>query len=307
LGAIFVLTVFYAPHGVIGWFARNSKNTEPDPKEPDRDGTPRSFDIGIIPTQRQASADQATPDLALDGIVKNFGGMRAVNDVSLKVNPGDRIAILGPNGAGKTSLFHLISGALKPTSGKVFLFGRDVSRLRVDKRVAMGLGRTFQITNLFATLSVIDNLRLALISYHSKKFLMHRPAAALNEITAEARKLLDAIGLWQVRNDEVRHLSYGHQRQLEVIMAVALRPRLLLLDEPTAGLSVAEESSIIDLIHAVDPSITMLIIEHDMDVAFAVADTIMVFHHGEKLAEGTTEEIRKNPEVQRIYLGAAAD
>lgn len=311
LGLIFILTVFFAPEGVVGWFTRRGQGRSgqllpmagTDTDEGESESDQPAFEIGIRPANRTADTEGILADLELENVTKSFGGVRALNDVSLRIQSGDRIAVLGPNGAGKTSLFHLISGSLRPNSGKISLFGRDVSRLRIDQRVGLGLGRTFQITNLFPALSVIDNLRLALFSYHSHRFTVHRSAESLTQVTEEARGLLEIIGLGEVSDIAVRHLSYGEQRQLEVIMAVALRPRLLLLDEPTAGLSVVEGASIVNLIRSLDSEITLLIIEHDMDVAFEVADKIIVFHQGEKLAEGTKSEIRANSEVRRIYLG----
>ena len=307
LGGIFILTVFIAPNGVIGWF----RGRKPESAARDYAGqlmtetsmldpTPAAH---VAPPPCRAAARGGVPDLRLDGVSKMFGGMAAVKDVSFEIYPGERVAILGPNGAGKTSLFHLISGALRPSAGAVYLFGEDVTNRRTDQRIAVGLGRTFQITNLFPSLTVLSNLRLALFSHAGYRYVMHRSAESLAEIDERAHALLYGIGLWEVRDVEVRHLSYGHQRQLEVLLALARKPRLLLLDEPTAGLSVAESTSIVRMIHALDPNITLLIIEHDMDVAFEVAERVLVFHFGEKLAEGSTQEIRANPDVRNIYLG----
>ncbi len=316
LGLIFILTVFFAPNGVIGWFrGRKPESAELTPEAAPATETPAPAPPTAAqaapapsraPTRAPTSAAAGEPDLRLEGVSKMFGGMAAVKDVSFAIHPGERVAILGPNGAGKTSIFHLISGALRPSEGRVYLFGEDVTRRRTDQRIALGLGRTFQITNLFASLTVLDNLRLALFAHAGHRYVMHRPANSLAGIGARAETLLRDIGLWQVRDVEVHHLSYGHQRQLEVVLALALRPRLLLLDEPTAGLSAAESAAIVRMIHALDRDITLLIIEHDMDVAFEVAEKVMVFHFGEMLAEGSTEEIRANPDVRRIYLGRAA-
>ncbi len=307
LGVIFILTVFFAPNGVIGWFrgrkpesAAVASGGEPPTETPMCDPTTAAQ---VAPAPCRAAASSGVPDLRLDGVGKMFGGMAAVKDVSFEVHPGERVAILGPNGAGKTSLFHLISGTLRPSAGRVYLFGEDVTGRRTDQRIALGLGRTFQITNLFPSLTVLGNLRLALFSHAGLGYVMHRSAESHAEINERAQALLRDLGLWEVRDVEVHHLSYGHQRQLEVVLALALRPRLLLLDEPTAGLSAAESAAIVRMIHALDRNITLLIIEHDMDVAFEVAEKVMVFHFGEKLAEGTTEEIRANPDVRRIYLG----
>ena len=310
LGLAFVLTVFYAPDGVIGWLRLGARKRPLAPAtESGPTGAPTlALSRALAPRAATASPGAAAEGsahvaLQLDGVSKSFGGMMALNGVSFEIRAGARVAILGPNGAGKTSLFHLIGGSLRPSSGRIIAFGRDVSRLRPDERANLGLGRTFQITNLFPTLSVLDSLRLSLLAYERRKFTMHRPAASLDSINEQASMLMNAIDLEAIRDTEVRHLSYGHQRQLEVLMALALRPRLLLLDEPTAGLSTAEVGSMVRLMRSLARDITVLIIEHDMDVAFEVAEHIMVLHHGEKLAEGGVAEIRANPEVRRIYLG----
>jgi branched-chain amino acid transport system ATP-binding protein len=200
----------------------------------------------------------------------------------------------------------LVSGHLTATRGRVSLFGRDVSRLRADQRARVGLGRTFQITNLFPTLSVIDNLRIALGSAHGRRFVMHRFATSFADSDSEAQRHLKDAGLWPVRHRLVQSLSYGEQRQLEFVMALALGPRLLLLDEPTAGLSPGESRLIVDLVHRLDRSLTLLIIEHDLDVALAIAERVIVFHFGEQIADGTPQQIRDNPTVREIYLGGLA-
>jgi len=312
LGLIFVLTVFIAPQGVIRWFIPKGRIKAGPPTSALGDAAeaakdpqaPANFSLDFGPKDETATAVQRTsPDLLLEGVSRSFGGMLAVDNVSLKVDPGQRVAILGPNGAGKTSLFHLISGTLRPSDGRVYLFGRDVSRYSPERRVLLGLGRTFQITNLFRTLTVMNNIRLALFARTDRKLVLHRAADGIDDVNREARELLSAIGLWDLRDIEVRQLSYGHQRQLEVIVALALRPMLLLLDEPTAGLSAAESAQIVALIKQLDKAITLLIIEHDMDVALKVADRVIVFHHGQKIAEGSAEEIRANAKVREIYLG----
>ncbi len=309
LGAVFVLTVFVAPQGVIRWFARRPPRAEQEGKAEaaaapvgtgGTAGTARSaLELGTTAD----AVPRSGADLRLDGVSRSFGGMLAVDAVSLTVEPGQRIAILGPNGAGKTSLFHLISGTLRPSGGRIHLFGQDVSRMSAERRVRLGLGRTFQITNLFRSLTVMDNIRLALFARTGRKLVLHRSAAGIADIDREAREFLSAMALWELRDIEVQNLSYGHQRQLEVVMAVALRPMLLLLDEPTAGLSASESAQIVALIGRLDRSITLLIIEHDMDVALKVAERVVVFHHGQKIAEGSTEEIRANAKVREIYLG----
>ena len=169
----------------------------------------------------------------------------------------------------------------------------------------MGLGRTYQITNLYSTLTVMDNIRLGILGTRAARYAVHSRATGLSSINERSRELLKAIGLWERRDMEVRHLSYGHQRQLEIVMALASEPRVLLLDEPAAGLSVAETKRMVELIRSLDPALTLLIIEHDMDVAFELATEIVVLHNGRLLARGTREEIRANSAVRDVYLGHA--
>jgi branched-chain amino acid transport system ATP-binding protein len=231
--------------------------------------------------------------------------IRAVQDVSISADVGARMAILGPNGAGKTTLFNLISGLHKPSSGDISLFGKSIARAPAHARARMGLARTYQVTNLYPTLTVMDNLRLGVLGVDASKYELHSSVAGLDRINERSRELLELIGLWEAREMEVQHLSYGHQRQIEIIMALASEPRVLLLDEPAAGLSVAETQPMVELIRALDPALTLLIIEHDMDVAFEVATEIAVLHNGELLAQGTREEIKANTLVRDVYLGTA--
>ncbi len=244
--------------------------------------------------------------LVLVGLAKDFGGLRAVDSVNLTLGRGERRAIIGPNGAGKTTLFNLISGELPVTAGKVILFGKDATHLPPDRRVALGLGRTYQIMNLFPGLTVLENVLLAVQGLRRTKFVMHQSISAYPELFERARDLLEHVGLWEKRDLSITSLSYGEQRQMEVLLALAGDPKVLLLDEPTAGLSPAEARMLTGLLRTLDPSITMLLIEHDMDVAFDVAERITVLHVGRVLAEGAKEEVKRNPEVQKIYLGVSA-
>jgi branched-chain amino acid transport system ATP-binding protein len=243
--------------------------------------------------------------LNLTAVSKSFGGLTAVNDVSLAVGPGERRAIIGPNGAGKTTLFSLISGEQLPTSGRIELFGRDITRLASHRRAALGLTRTYQITNLFPRLSVMENCLLAVQALSPMKFHMHRDLRRYPAIIERTRSALDAVSLLDKARATVRDLSHGEQRQLEVALALAGAPKLLLLDEPTAGLSPAESLMMTALLKKLDPSITLLIIEHDMDVAFQLTDRITVLHYGRVVADGTRDEVTANPLVQEIYLGAS--
>ena len=241
--------------------------------------------------------------LEVQHLAKNFGGLAALRDVCLTLEAGERRALIGPNGAGKTTLFNIISGVLAPSAGAVRLFGRDVTGLPVHRRALLGLGRTYQVTNLFPDLTVFDNLLLGVQAAEPTRFAMHRPARTYRPLVARTEGLLREWELWDARDAPVRELSYGMQRQLEIVLALARRPRLILLDEPTAGLSPGERVTVGRMIRRLDRTIALLLIEHDMDVAFEVAGTITVLHEGEVLAEGAAAAIKAEPRVREIYLG----
>ena len=233
-----------------------------------------------------------------------FGGLRAVDGVELAVRPGERRALIGPNGAGKTTLFNLIAGALPVSLGRIELFGRDVTRMPAHRRAALGLARTFQISNLFPSLTVHDNCLLAVQALSPVKLAMHRPLSSYAALHERVAEVLSAVGLAARGGVAVRNLSHGEQRQLEIGLALAGRPRVLLLDEPTAGLSPAESAAMARLLARLDPAITVLIIEHDMDIALELARHVTVLHYGRVIADGTREAVRADPTVQEIYLGA---
>ena len=243
--------------------------------------------------------------LTLSDVSKTFGGLRAVDGVSLQVEAGERRAIIGPNGAGKTTLFNLISGELPPTQGRITLFGRDITRLPPHRRAALGIARTFQITNLFASLTVMENCLLAVQALLPTRLHLHRAVRRYPALYDRARALLKAVGIGEKEGETVRNLSHGEQRQLEVALALAGEPKLLLLDEPTAGLSPAESQMMTQLLRTLDRSITLLIIEHHMDVVLDLAERIAVLHFGGVLADGPKDAVRANRQVQEIYLGGA--
>src|SRR5262245_23447611 len=242
--------------------------------------------------------------LELDGVSRSFGGLQAVDRVTLAVQPGERRALIGPNGAGKTTLFNLISGELPVSGGRISLFGRDVTRLPSNRRAALGLARTFQITNVFPSLSVFENCRLAVQALTRVKYSMLRPLGYFAGLDEEARAVLTAVGLAERAGVRVRNLSHGEQRQLEIALALASRPRVLLLDEPTAGLSPAESRAMAGLLRKLDAGMTVLIIEHDMDIALELSDMVTVLHYGRVIADGPREDVKANPQVKEIYLGA---
>src|SRR5688572_10653900 len=240
--------------------------------------------------------------LALRGLSKSFGGLSAVQGVDLEILPGDRAAIIGPNGAGKTTLFNLITGVFPCSSGSISLFGKDVTRWPAHKRTALGMARTFQITSLFPKLSVLDNVLLALAGVGWTKLVMWRPLASYQKMMEQARRLLETAGYWERREVEVRNLSHGEQRQIEVVLGLASDPKLLLLDEPAAGLSSGESREMAEFLKRLDPSLAILLIEHDMDVVFDVVSDISVLHFGSVVETGSCTEIRKSERVQQIYL-----
>ena len=244
-----------------------------------------------------------TAALQVSGVAKLFGGLRAVDDVSLAIEPGERRALIGPNGAGKTTLFNLIAGAFPVTQGAIRLFGEDVTGMAAHRRAWAGLSRTFQVSNLFPTLTVLENCLLAVQAHTPTRFAMLRPVRRYTALLDRARAMLASLELGALADAVVKNLSHGEQRQLEIGLALAGSPRLILLDEPTAGLSPAESQLMTELLKRLDPAITLLVIEHDMDVAFALTDRITVLHYGRVVADGQSQAVKADPLVQEIYLG----
>jgi branched-chain amino acid transport system ATP-binding protein len=235
---------------------------------------------------------------------RNFGGVQAVSNVSFSVETGERHLIIGPNGAGKTTLFNVLAGALAASSGSVILFGHDITRLPTYERARMGLARTFQITNLFPRLTVLENVLLALQAGDNNAFSLHRRMQANRQLFHSADAFLKKWDLTAIAGKAAGEIAYGEQRQIDLILAIATQPKLLLLDEPTAGLSAAEVVRVVGMIRSLPLEITILMIEHDMDVAFELADRITVLHQGRLVADGNVEAIRNHPQVREIYLGA---
>jgi branched-chain amino acid transport system ATP-binding protein len=244
------------------------------------------------------------PALRLDGVSRAFGGLQAVDAVTLTVQPGERRALIGPNGAGKTTLFNLISGAMPVSAGRIRLFGRDVTGAPAHRRAALGLARTFQITNLFPDLTVLENCLLAVQAHSPVRFSMLRPVGRYPALLERAQAALARLELQALAGAVVRNLSHGEQRQLEIALALAGEPRVLLLDEPTAGLSPAESRLMAGLLRRLDPAITVLMIEHDMDIALELSEMVAVLHYGRVIADGPREQVKADPQVKEIYLGA---
>jgi len=244
------------------------------------------------------------PVLELQDLSKAFGGLRAVRGVSLKIMSGDRKAIIGPNGAGKTTLFNLITGILPASSGRVLLFGEDVTAWPSHRRTARGMARTFQVTSLFPKLTVLDNVLLAITGRRASKFVMWRFLSTYRDVYDKAHALLERAAFIDRKDTEVRYLSHGEQRQLEIVLGLASDPKILLLDEPAAGLSSGESVEMTKFLMRLDPGLAILLIEHDMDVVFDLAQTISVLHFGQILETGAPAQIKKSQKVQEIYLGA---
>ena len=242
--------------------------------------------------------------LCVTDISRNFEGVQALDSVSFEVAPGERRLIIGPNGAGKTTLFNILSGSFAASSGRVSLFGRDITRLPAYARARLGLSRTFQITNLFFHLTVLENVLLALQAGNGTASPVRRLLQRDRALVVRAGALLEQWGLGGLARHAARDISYGQQRQLDILLAMAVEPKVLLLDEPTAGLSAAEVPHVMAILRRLPRDTTVLMIEHDMDVAFALADRIAVLHQGRLLAEGDVEAIRNNPQVSEIYLGS---
>jgi branched-chain amino acid transport system ATP-binding protein len=261
-----------------------------------------------LPPPTDAGADTRRPGsgpdvLRLERLSKWFGGLQAVAGIDLGVGAGERLAIIGPNGAGKTTLFGLISGELRADRGRVVLLGQDVSGMPSYHRALLGLGRTYQLTNLFPGLSVLDNILLALLAHARARAMPLRPLRTYRHLSESAVQILDLLGLSHVGAARVADLSYGEQREVEIALALAARPHVLLLDEPTAGLSPAETWRMMEIIRGLPGAMTILLIEHDMSVAFSICSRVVVMHQGAIIAEGTPEAIRRHAQVREVYLG----
>ena len=241
--------------------------------------------------------------LRITGLVKRFGGVAATDGLDLDVRAGDVHAVIGPNGAGKSTLIHQVSGALVPDAGTVVFEERDVTGLSMHERVAAGIARSFQVTNVFARLAVLDNVALAVQARTRSCFSFWRPAIGDAAAFAEAMRILDRVGLVARADAAAGALSHGEQRRLEMALALATQARLLLLDEPMAGMDTAESAALLSLLRELRAHCTLLLVEHDMDAVFQLADRISVLVYGRVIATGTPDAIRANEEVRRAYLG----
>lgn len=251
----------------------------------------------------QASEPAADIRLEIRNVSHQFGALQILQDISLSVPSGQRLAIIGPNGAGKTTLFNIIAGDIRPTAGQVVVSGRDVTRISTYRHAELGISRTFQTTALFPKLTVHENVGLALQAFQRGSMQMLRPRTSYRSWEDEASRLLSEAGLGARAQEQLSGLSYGEQRHIEILLALAQKPSLLLLDEPTAGLSRGDLSQVMTPIKQLPRDVTIVLIEHDMDVVFDSVDRIAVLHQGGIVADGTVEEIRQNEVVQEIYLG----
>ncbi len=243
--------------------------------------------------------------LETKGLYHDFKGLEVLFNVNLQVKEGERHAVIGPNGAGKTTLFNLITGTYCPSRGKVLFKNRDVTGARPHELRRLGMGRSFQITSTFDRMTAFQNVRLAVLSKRGIRFNFFRKVDKMHEVTRETEEILERIHLSAERNLPAGVLSYGKHRALEISLALATDPDLILLDEPTAGMSRDETHTAVDLVRHLTEGKTVVIIEHDMDVVFSLADRITVLHRGEILATGVPEEIRRNQAVKDAYLGQA--
>ena len=246
-----------------------------------------------------------SPVLETRRLSKSFGALVVAQNIDFRLAPGDRHALIGPNGAGKTTFVNMLMGALPPTSGAIFLGGEEVTRVPQSARVRRGLGRTFQVTTLFRNLPVLDNVALAVAERSGVATRLWRPASAHQEIIEESRELLAALGIADDAAARVADLPYGKQRLVEIAIALGLKPKVLLLDEPAAGVPSSESERILQTLAKLPPDIAILIIEHDMDLVFRFARRITVLVQGVVLVEGTPEEIARDKRVHDVYLGEA--
>ena len=243
-----------------------------------------------------------TPFMEVRNLSRHFGNFKALSNVSVSFSSGQLTAIIGPNGAGKSTFFNVLSGALAPTSGQVFFRGQDLTSLQPHDYARRGIAKSFQITNVFKQLSVHENVRVAAQMRYAR-YELFRPRASLRSAIEEADVLLARVGLSTLRNKTVADLAHGQQRSLEIAMALAADPQLLLMDEPTAGMSPEETASMMGLITQLARERTVILVEHKMKLVMGICERLIVLHHGEFLAQGTAEEISNNAEVRRVYLG----
>jgi branched-chain amino acid transport system ATP-binding protein len=237
-------------------------------------------------------------------LAQNYGGLSVLSEISFSLMLGEKVALIGPNGAGKTTLFNVLSGFVPLSAGEIRFFGQEITHLPPEARASLGLARSFQISSLFPQLSVLTNVLLAIQGVQSTRYHMFRPITGYKDNLAKARELLGLVDLWEKRDSLIVELGHGEQRQMEIILSLASKPKLLLLDEPSAGLTAAESGKLIDMIHELVADTTVLLTAHDTDLVFELAERVMVLYYGRIIAKGTPEEIQNDPKVKEIYLGS---
>lgn len=246
--------------------------------------------------------------LKVENLSKSFGGIQALLNVSFSLNVGEILAIIGPNGAGKTTLINVLNGHLLPTAGRILFFGRVITKIGTRHRARLGIARSFQLTNLFPNLTVIESFLLAFGDTRAVSIkTFYSFTTAYRHCLVEAEEFLGKVGLWEKRNELIKNLGYGEQRKLEILLCLVSRPKLLLLDEPNCGLTSAESSDLINKIYHLGRDIPVIIVSHDMDLVFGVADRVIVLHHGEIVADGSPKEIKADSSVKEIYMGIDGD
>lgn len=241
--------------------------------------------------------------IKVESLMQSYGGLQVLYDVSFSLETGERVALIGPNGAGKTTLLNVLSGFVPPAAGSITLLDHDVTKMPPNKRAALGLARSFQINTLFPRLTLLINVLLAIQGIQKTRFRWFRPIDAYSGNIDAARELLELVNLWDERDTPVEVLSHGQQRQVEIVLALATKPKILLLDEPSAGLSSGESNTFIDMIHSLTKDTTVFFCAHDLDLVFTLADRVLVLYYGKIIAHGTPEEIQDDNKVQEIYLG----
>ena len=304
-GLLFVAFIVFSPTGLVGLYERAAARWR-KPAVGEAAMAQRLAGTITLPAFLMPPRGGEDTILEAKGLAKHFGGIRAVKDMSLRLRDRSLHALIGPNGAGKTTAFNLISGLFKPDHGTITLAGQPIAGLTPERITLAGIGRSFQITNLFATLSVAENVRLAVQARHPKRFAVWADAASIDEVNRDAAEVVRTMGLAGVETAPAASLSYGGQRLLDMALALATRPRVLLLDEPLAGLAAAERERVGHLIKGISVDLPVLLVEHDIDRVFALADAVTVMNDGEVLVDGSVDDARHSALVQAVYIGAGS-
>jgi len=241
--------------------------------------------------------------LRVENLSHSYGGSVVLRDVSFTINTGERVGLIGPNGAGKTTLFKILSGLISASAGQIYVSEQEITKMPAHKRSSLGIALSFQINSLFPSLSLLDNIRLAVQGKKSTRFQMLKSIDAYTDIYSEAKEVLELGGLWEKRDWRVGDLAYGEQRELEILLALSARPKLLFMDEPSAGLTSGETADLIEAIGSLLLDTTFLFCAHHMELVFSLSERVMVLHNGTIIAQGTPTEIQANSKVREIYLG----